>query len=78
MEKLARIKEPNRMARYSVCVCVCVCVCVLVAQVCPTLGDPMDCSRLGSSVHRIFQARILERVAISFSNRYIHIHISEY
>ena len=38
-----------------------------VAQSCPTLGDPMDCSPPGSSVHGIFQARILEWVAISFS-----------
>ena len=38
-----------------------------VAQLCPTLGDPMDCSLPGSSVHGNFQARILERVAISFS-----------
>ena len=35
---------------------------------CPTLCDPMDCSLPGSSVHGIFQARILEWVAISFSN----------
>ena len=36
-------------------------VCVFVAQSCPTLCDPMDCSPLpGSSVHRILQARILE------------------
>ena len=34
---------------------------------CPTLGDPMDCSPPGSSVHWTLQARILERVAISFS-----------
>ena len=40
---------------------------VLVAQSCPTLCDPMDCSLLGSSVHGILQARILERVAIRFS-----------
>ena len=40
---------------------------VLVAQSCPTLCDPMDCSPPGSSVHEIFQARILEWVAISFS-----------
>ena len=40
-----------------------------VAQLCPTLCDPMDCSLPGSSVHRIFQARILEWVAISFSRR---------
>ena len=33
---------------------------VLVAQSCPTLCDPMDCSLSGSSVHGIFQARILE------------------
>ena len=39
-----------------------------VAQSCPTLCDPMDCSLPGSSVHRIFQARVLEWVAISFSN----------
>ena len=33
---------------------------MLVAQSCPTLCDPMDCSPPGSSVHEIFQARILE------------------
>ena len=37
-------------------------------QSCPTLSDPMDCSLPGSSVHGIFQARVLEWVAISFSN----------
>ena len=36
-------------------------------QLCPTLCDPMDCSLPGSSVREIFQARILEWVAISFS-----------
>ena len=41
-----------------------VCVC---AQSCPTLCHPMDCSPPGSSVHGIFQARILEQVAISYS-----------
>ena len=40
---------------------------VLVAQLCPTLCDRMDCSPPGSSVHGILQARILEWVAISFS-----------
>ena len=39
----------------------------LVAKSCPTLCDPMDCSRPGSSVNGIFQARILEWIAISFS-----------
>ena len=38
-----------------------------VAQLCPTLWDPVDCSLPGSSVHGILQARILEWVAISFS-----------
>ena len=38
-----------------------------VAQLCPTLCDPIDCSLPGSSVHGIFQAKILEWVAISFS-----------
>ena len=40
---------------------------MLVTQSYPTLCNPMDCSPPGSSVHGIFQARILERVAISFS-----------
>ena len=53
---------------YRGCMCVCVCVCVCVhAQSCPTLCDPMDCSLFGFSVYGIFQARILERVAISFT-----------
>ena len=43
--------------------CVCVCVC---AQSSPTLCDPMDYSSPGSIVHGIFQARILEQIAISF------------
>ena len=38
-------------------------------QSCPTLCDPMDCSLPGSSVHGIFQARVLEWVAIAFSTR---------
>ena len=44
----------------------CAALC-LVAQSCPTLCDPMDCSLPGSSVHGILQARILQCVAISFS-----------
>ena len=45
------------------CVCVCVCVCSVMSDSC----NPMDCSPPGSSEHEIFQARILEQVAISFS-----------
>ena len=38
-----------------------------VAQLCLTLSDPMDCSLRGSSIHGIFQARVLEWVAVAFS-----------
>ena len=41
--------------------------CVLIAQSCPTLGDPMECSLPGSSVHGILQAWILKWVANPFS-----------
>ena len=46
-------------------------VYVLVIQSCPTLCNPMDCSPTGSSDHGIFQARILEWVAISFSRGHL-------
>ena len=39
-----------------------------VAQLCPTLSDPMDCSPPGFSIHGIFQARVLEWGAIAFSD----------
>ena len=42
-----------------------------VIQSCPTLRDPMDCSPPGSSVHGIFQARVLEWGAIAFSEEQI-------
>jgi len=38
-----------------------------VTQSCPTLSDPMDGSLLGSSIHGIFQARVLQWGAIAFS-----------
>ena len=38
--------------------------CVLVAQMCPALCDPMDCSLPGSSVHEILWTRILRQIAI--------------
>ena len=44
-----------------------------VAQLCLTICDPMDCSLPGFSVHGIFQARVLEWVAISFSSVYTYI-----
>ena len=54
----------------NVCVCVCVCVCAhtrSVSQQCLSLFNPIDCSPPGSSVHGIFQARIMEQFAISYS-----------
>ena len=44
-----------------------------VAQSYPTLLDPMDCSPPGSSVHGIFQARVLEWGAIAFSEKNVYI-----
>ena len=41
-----------------------------VTELCPTLSDPMDCSPPGSSVHGIFQARVLEWGTIAFSTFY--------
>ena len=50
------------------CVCVCVCVCAhVLTQSYPTLCSPMNRKLPGSSVHGIFQARLLEWVAILFS-----------
>ena len=46
-----------------------------VAQLCPTLSDPTDCSSPGSSVHGIFQARVLEWSATAFSNTNNYIYI---
>ena len=45
-----------------------------VTQLCPTLSDPMDCSLPGSSIHGIFQARVLEWGAIAFSHAHTHTH----
>ena len=49
-----------------------------VAQSCPTLSDPMDCSPPGSSIHGIFQERVLEWGAIAFSDMHLYIHIILY
>ena len=48
-----------------------------VAQSCPTLSDPMDCSLPDSYVHGIFQARVLEWGAIAFSVVYIQENITQ-
>ena len=46
---------------------------VVHPQSCPTLCNPMDCSLRGTSVHGVFQARVLERVAISFMTNLEHV-----
>ena len=51
---------------------VCVCVRAKSLQSCPTLCDPMDCRLLGSSVHGILQAKILEWVAMPSSRGSSH------
>ena len=58
-----RIHYKSFSKLYLCYMCVCVCVCV-VAQSCPTLCDPVDCSSPGSSVHGVLQARILQWVAV--------------
>ena len=67
-----RCKVPGSspLAKQMLCACVCVCAraCACAcSRWCPNLCNLMDCSPLGSSAHGIFQARILESVAISFS-----------
>ena len=49
-----------------------------VAQLCPTLSDPMDCSSPGSSVHGTVHARVLEWGAIAFSDSIIQLLYYEY
>ena len=65
LEEEMEFHELEMRMCWSLCVCVCVCVSVLshVQLFC----DPMDCSPPGSSAHGVFQARILEWVAISYS-----------
>ena len=64
---LLKRRKPKCPLKISYSSCVCVCVC---AQSCLTLCDSMDCSLTGSSVRGIFQVRILEWVAISYSRGY--------
>ena len=59
-------REPSVKRNCKILVCIYACVCS-VAQLCPTLCNPINCSPPGSSVHGILQARTLELAAISFS-----------
>ena len=61
------LQNPKETARCCVPVIVVENLESLVVQSCLTLYDPMDCNLPGSSIHGIFQARVLEWVAISFS-----------
>ena len=49
-----------------------------VAQSCPTLSNPMDCSPPGFSIHGILQARVLEWGAIAFSEKNIYFSLIDY
>ena len=49
-----------------------------VTQSCPTLSDPMDCRPPGSSIHGIFQARVLEWGAIAFSDMTVVLLLSHF
>ena len=67
-EKVGLKLNIQKTKTLSKCLLVCVCVCACsVTQLCPTDCNPMDCSLTSSSVHRIFQARILEWVAMPSS-----------
>ena len=46
-----------------------------IDQLYPTIRDPMDCSLPGSSIHGIFQARVLEWDAIAFSTHIVYVYI---
>ena len=68
--KSMNIHRSMKRSLFLLCCLCCRCfflMSVLPAQLCPTLCDRMDCSLLGSSVHGILQARILEWVAYPFS-----------
>ena len=65
-----QLRDQARFSGTCLLIGLCVCVCIRTysaTQLCPTLCNPMDCSPPGSSVYGIFQARILDRVAISYT-----------
>ena len=49
-----------------------------ITELCPTLSDPVDCSLPGSSIHGIFQARVLEWDAIAFSHIYVQLTLKQH
>ena len=58
-DQCKEIEENNRMGKSA--------AAAKLLQSCPTLWHPMDCSPLGSSIHGVFQARVLEWGAFAFS-----------
>ena len=66
LQLLSGLNLQSSIVTHFVCVCVCVCLPVC-AQSLSVVSDSLDCSLPGSSVHGIFQARILEQVVISYS-----------
>ena len=63
-----RVANSNTIMRTYLHINIYVHICMLGAQSCPTLSNPIDCSLPGSSIHGIFQARVLELGAIAFSD----------
>ena len=65
-----QLRRDSMNLEEGVCVCVCVCVCCVhvcaCTQLCSTLCNPMVCSLPASSVHGIFQTKLLEWAAISY------------
>ena len=66
MHKLFSLQAYKNVLKYESIYSVPLVVVVLVAQLCPTLCDPVDYNLSGSSVHEIFPERILKWVSISF------------
>ena len=65
--KMAILLYISKTEDYKIHICVFSTTQNKLAQSCPTLCDPMDCSLSGTSVHGIFQARVLEWIAIALS-----------
>ena len=66
---IGKNKSTNLKKIISIIKCIAAAAAAKLLQSCPTLCNPKDGSPPGSSVHGIFQARVLEWVAIAFSNK---------
>ena len=70
LQNLGHLSIHNHVNQLLIISIVYIHVCAKSLQSCPTLCNPMDCSPPGFSVHGVFQARILEWCAISYSRRF--------